>query len=60
MFIDILNKISDILNIEQIFVISHSIESSISNIDVVLTSDSQDYRDLFSDANIIYHNKLTS
>ena len=60
MFIDILNKISEILNIEQLFVISHSIESSLSNIDVILTSDSQDYRDLFSDANIIYHNKLTS
>ena len=60
MFIDILNKISEILNIEQLFVISHSIESSLSNIDVILTSDSQDYRDLFADANIIYHNKLTS
>lgn len=54
MFTEVLNKISDILNIEQLFIISHSIESSMSNVDVILTSNSQDYKDLFSNVNIIY------
>ena len=54
MFIEVLNKISDILNIDQIFVISHSIESSLVNTDVILTSKSQDYNDLFADSNILY------
>ena len=54
MFIEVLNKISDILNIDQIFVISHSIESSLVNTDVILTSKSQDYADLFADSNILY------
>lgn len=54
MFTEVLNKISDILNIEQIFIISHSIEASLSNVDVILTSNSQDYKDLFANTNIIY------
>ena len=54
MFTEVLNKISDILDIEQIFIISHSIESSMTNVDVILTSNSQDYKDLFSNVNIIY------
>ena len=54
LFVDVLEKISDILNIDQIFLISHSIEASLTNMDVILTSKSQDYKDLFSDSNILY------
>ena len=54
LFIDVLQKISEILNIDQIFLISHSIEASLTNMDVILTSKSQDYKDLFSDSNILF------
>ena len=54
LFVDVLDKISDILNINQIFLISHSIEASLTNMDVILTSKSQDYKDLFSDSNILF------
>lgn len=54
LFVDVLQKICDILNIEQLFIISHSVESALSNVDVVLLSDSQEYIDQFSSANIIY------
>lgn len=54
LFVDVLEKISDILNIDQIFLISHSIEASLTNMDVILTSKSQDYKDLFSDSNILF------
>lgn len=54
MFTEVLNKISNMLNIDQIFIISHSIESTMTNVDVILTSNTQDYKDLFSNVNIIY------
>lgn len=54
LFVDVLQKICDILNIEQLFIISHSVESALSNVDVVLLSDSQEYIDQFSNTNIIY------
>ena len=54
LFVDVLGKISDILNIDQIFLISHSIEASLTDMDVILTSKSQDYKDLFSNSNILF------
>lgn len=57
MFVDVLQKICSILEIEQLFIISHSVESALSNVDVILLSDSQEYIDQFSSANIIYQFK---
>lgn len=54
LFVDVLGEISDILNIDQIFLISHSIEASLTDMDVILTSKSQDYKDLFSNSNILF------
>lgn len=54
LFVDVLEKISNILNIDQIFLISHSIEASLTDMDVILTSKSQDYKDLFSNSNILF------
>lgn len=54
LFVDILQKIIDILHIDQLFIISHSVESALSNVDVIQLSNSPDYNDLFSNANVIY------
>lgn len=54
LFVDVLQKICDILNIDQLFIISHSVESALNNVDVILLSGSQEYIDQFSHANIIY------
>lgn len=54
LFVDVLEKISNILNIDQIFLISHFIEASLTDMDVILTSKSQDYKDLFSNSNILF------
>lgn len=54
LFVDVIQKICDILNIDQLFTISHSIESALSSVDVILLSNSDEYREQFSNANIIY------
>lgn len=54
MFVDVLQKICDILNIEQLFIISHSVEASLNNVDVILLSNDEEYRDRFVSANVIY------
>lgn len=54
MFVDVLQKISDILAIDQLFIISHSVESALNSVDVILLSNSEEYTDLFQNANIIY------
>ena len=54
MFVDVLQKISEALNFEQIFIISHSVESALNNVDVVLLSNDQTYLDQFGNANIVY------
>ena len=54
MFVDVLQNISNILNFDQIFIISHSVESALNNVDVVLLSSDQTYVDQFGNANIIY------
>lgn len=54
MFVDILQKICNILNIDQLFIISHSVESALDFVDVILLSDNSEYMDLFKNANIIY------
>ena len=57
MFVDILQKIIQILNIEQLFIISHSAESALSNVDVIQLASIKDYEDTFTGANIIYSYK---
>lgn len=57
MFVDILQKIIQILNIEQLFIISHSVESALSNVDVIQLAPIPDYEDTFTGANIIYSYK---
>lgn len=54
MFADTILKAADILNIDQLFSISHSIEASINNVDVILLSNDQNYIDQFANSNIIY------
>ena len=54
MFVDILQRIIQILHIEQLFIISHSAESALSNVDVIQLAPIPDYEDVFSGANIIY------
>lgn len=56
LFVDVLYKIISILNIEQLFIVSHSIELSTSNVDVILLSNEPEYLEMFSSANIIYKN----
>lgn len=53
-FIDIVNKIVEILDVGQLFMISHSVSSSMNNIDVILLSNDQEYIDLYSHANLVY------
>lgn len=57
MFVEILNMICRSLNMEQLFIISHSAETALQNVDVVLLSNEQEYLDQFANANIIYINK---
>lgn len=54
MFMDVLYKIIAILNIEQLFIVSHCIELETDNVDVILLSDTPDYNDMFANANIIW------
>lgn len=54
MFADTILKAAEILNIDQLFSISHSIEASINNVDVILLSNDQNYIDQFANSNIIY------
>lgn len=53
-YTDFILKACDILKINQLFTISHSIESTLSNVDVILLSDEPEYKDRFTNANIIY------
>ena len=57
LFVNILQQICDILNIDQLFIISHSVESALQAVDVVLLSDQEYYRNQFGAANIIYQYK---
>lgn len=54
MFVDVLQRISEMLRFEQIFIISHSVESALNNVDVVLLSNDQVYLDQFGNSNIIF------
>lgn len=54
LFVDIIQKICDILHIDQLFTISHSIESALNTVDVILLTDSDEYKDMFVNANVIY------
>ena len=54
LFVDILQRVQSILNIDQLFIISHSVESALCNVDVIQLSNAPDYNDLFMNANVIY------
>lgn len=58
MFVDVLYKLISILNIEQLFIISHSIELETNNVDVIQLSDKPDYNDVFANANVIWKRNL--
>ena len=55
MFVAILQQIIQILNIEQLFIISHSVEAALSNVDVIQLAPVVGYEDTFIGANIIYN-----
>ena len=57
LFVNILQQICNILNIDQLFIISHSVESALQAVDVVLLSDQEYYIDQFAAANIIWQYK---
>ena len=54
LFVGILERIVDILQIDQLFIISHSVESALNNVDVIQLSNAPDYDDLFTNANVVY------
>lgn len=59
MYIDVLQRVIQILNIDQLFIISHNIESNLTNIDVVQLAPIEGYEDAFNNngVNIIYSYK---
>ena len=54
LFVGILERIVEILQIDQLFIISHSVESALNNVDVIQLSNAPDYDDLFTNANVVY------
>lgn len=57
LFVNILQQICEILSIDQLFIISHSVESALQSVDVVLLSDQEYYVDQFAAANVIWQYK---
>lgn len=59
MYIDVLQRVIQILNIDQLFIISHNIESNLNNIDLIQLAPIDGYEDAFNnaDVNIIYSYK---
>ena len=53
-FLNVLNHIIQILNIEQLIIVSHSIEADTSNVDIIKLKTYQDFEDVMSTGNIIY------
>ncbi len=53
-FVEILQKIIQLLGIEQLFIISHSCESALSNVDSIQLAPISGYEDINVGANIIY------
>lgn len=54
LFVTILQQICNVLNIDQLFIISHSVESALQAVDVILLSDQEYYIDQFAAANVIW------
>ena len=54
LFVDILQRIIQILDIEQLFIISHSCESALSNVDAIQLAPIEGFEDVNTGANIIY------
>lgn len=53
-FVNVLYKVIDILDIDQLFIISHSLELELSNVDLIVLKTYEDYNDFGSGANILY------
>ena len=53
-FVTVLQYILQIIRIDQMFTISHSIESALTNVDVILLSNDSEYLERFSNSNIVY------
>lgn len=54
LFVDILQRIIQILGIDQLFIISHSCESALSNVDAIQLAPIEGFEDVNTGANIIY------
>jgi len=57
LFVDVLQKMISILNIDQLFLISHSVESALSNVDVIQLAPIHEFGNEFTGANLIYEYK---
>ena len=55
-FVNVLYKVIDILGIDQLFIISHSLELELSNVDLILLKTYEDF-DYSSSSNILYNFK---
>ena len=53
-FVDALYKIIGILNIDQLFIISHSMEADTSSVDIIKLKGYPDYEDNSQMGNVIY------
>ena len=53
-FVDALYKIIGILNIDQLFIISHSMEADTSSVDIIKLKGYPDYEDTSQMGNVIY------
>lgn len=53
-FVNVLYRVIDILGIDQLFIISHSLELELSNVDLIVLKTYEDFNDFGSGANILY------
>ena len=60
LFVDILQRIVQILNIDQLFIISHSVESALQNVDMIQLAPIIGTDDSYNGSNIIYTYKNKS
>jgi ABC-type oligopeptide transport system ATPase subunit len=59
-FVQVLYKSIDILNINQLFIISHSIETETADCDIIRLKQYQDYESSVQSGNIIYDYEATN
>ncbi|MCM1215976.1 MAG: hypothetical protein NC548_15825 [Lachnospiraceae bacterium] len=53
-FVNVLYRVIDILGIDQLFIISHSLELELSNVDLIVLKTYEDFNDFGSGANVLY------